>query len=298
MEKLSKQCYAYPEKELYPVHTKEAALQSWKEFKKDIDNYNDLQVDIIAGNFIKSAKLRDFQYPEEPEKPIQTQMIFDQDGTYVAFAKIASLDDVQTVVDTLDSNRDKLNGPFMRKIAVTMFKQADALDLQGPGMVKLERFAGIGLCDPDEMVSQFRKRGGLINMPQDVSSKFYKSYRELQKMQDKEELIKVATQMCDIFSEIDKMYKLASHYGNEIKAPEDICFKYGFGDLIDELQDYLPVKSTSTILSKKALLQNKEAVSKFLEENYGEKAEKDEEVLEKVANLSESGIKALIQVLD
>ena len=54
-------------------------------------------------------------------------------------------------------------------------------------------------------------------------------------MQDKEELIKVATQMCDIFSEIDNMYKLASHYGNEIKAPEDVCFRYGFGDLINEL---------------------------------------------------------------
>ena len=63
MEKLSKQCYAYPEKELYPVHTKEAALQSWQEFKQDLDNYTDNELEYITGRFIKSAKANDFSYP-------------------------------------------------------------------------------------------------------------------------------------------------------------------------------------------------------------------------------------------
>ena len=56
--------------------------------------------------------------------------------------------------------------------------------------------------------------------------------------------------------------------------------------------------STDTILSKKALLESKEAVKEFLSSKYGEKAESDEEVLNKVASLSAEGIKALVQVLD
>jgi hypothetical protein len=228
----------------------------------------------------------------------ETTTISDENGNSVVFSKIASIEDVQNAVDTLNANRETLTGSFMRKIASELFKMADALDLEGAPMQKLERFAGIGLCDPEEMVIQMRKRGGLIDMPAEVSSKFYKAYRELEGMEDKEELIKVATKMCDIFSEIDNMYKLAGYYGTEIEAPEDICFKYGFNDLIDEVSDYLSIKSTSTILSKKALLENKEAVQKFLEEKYGEKTEKDEEILNKVASLSENGLKALIQALE
>lgn len=298
MEKLSKQCYAYPDKELYPVHTKEAALKSFEEFKKDLDNYSEAQIEMIADNFVKSAKLHEFQYTEELEAAPETTTISDEEGNSVTFSKIASIQDVQHVVDTLDASRQTLKGPFLRKVAVALFKDADALDLEGPCMIKLERFAGLGLCDPDEMVSEFCKRGNLIDMPAETSSKFYKTYRELDGMQDKEELIKVATKMCDLFSEIDSLYKLASHYGAEIKAPEDICFRYGVNDLIEEAEDYLPVKSTDTILSKKAVLENKEVVSQFLEEKYGEKPETDEELLNKVSSLSSTGIKALVQVLD
>ena len=35
-----------------------------------------------------------------------------------------------------------------------------------------------------------------------------------------------------------------------------------------------------------------------MEEKYGEKVESDKDVLEKVASLSQSGLKALLQVLD
>lgn len=299
MEKLSKQCYAYPEKELYPVHTKEAALQSWQEFKRDLDNYSMDSLDRIAGNFIKAAKARDFQYTEELEQPAAAETITVNDGDVsVTFSKVASIQDVENVVDTLNASRDTLSGAFMRKVAAAVYKDADGLELEGPAMFKLARFAGIGLCEPEEMLTEFRKRGGLIDMPQQASSKFYQAYRDLEGLEDKEELIKVATQMCDIMSEIDKLYKLASHYGKEIQAPEDVCFKYGFEDLIAEAEDYLRIPSTDTILSKKALLQNKEAVKTFMEEKYGEKVESDKDVLEKVASLSHSGLKALLQVLD
>ena len=290
MEKLNKQCFAYPEKELYPVHTKEAALKSCQEFKNEL----------IAGNFIKSAKVRDFQYPEDAMEvsTAETTVIQDEDGNSVEFSKIASLEDVQSAVDTLNTHRQDFKGPFMRKVAATLYKDADSLDLQGDCMLKLARFAGLGLCEPEEMVLEFRKRGGLINMPNETGSKFYKAYRDLEAVQDKETLMKIATEMHDIMSQIDNMYKLSSHYGKEIQAPEDVCFKHGFEDLIAEAQDYLRVPSTDAILSKKALLESKDTVKAFMEEKYGEKAETDQEILEKVASLSGSGLKALLQVLD
>lgn len=300
MEKLSKQCYAYPEKELYPVHTKEAALQSWQEFKQDLDNYTDNELEYITGRFIKSAKANDFSYPtwEEQEAAPEVTVIEDQQGNSASFSKIASLQDVQTVVDTLQASRETLKGPFMRKVALALYSQADDLALQGVCMKKLARFAGLGVGDPQEAVIEFRKRGGLIDLPQDVTAKFYEQYREFESMQDKDSLVKVANQMCDLFSQLDGIFKLQSYYGNEIQAPEDIFFKDGLDEIAENLDDYLRVPSTDTILSKKALLESKEAVKEFLSSKYGEKAESDEEVLNKVASLSAEGIKALIQVLD
>ena len=202
------------------MHTKEAALQSWQEFKKDLNNYSMDSVDRIAGNFIKAAKVRDFQYPDEIKQEVSAQTITFRDGDVsVTFSKVANLEDVKNVVDTLNSCREMLTGSFLRKIAAAVYKDADEKELEGSSMLKLARLAGIGICDPDDMLSEFRKRGGLIDMPQEASSKFYQAYRDLESIEDKDSLIKVATQMCDIMSEIDKLYKLSSHYGKEIQAP-------------------------------------------------------------------------------
>ena len=107
MEKLSKQCYAYPDKELYPVHTKEAALKSWQEFKRDLKNYTENELDLITGRFVKSAQARDFKYPmwDEGESTPQVQTIKDEEGNSVTFSKIASIQDVNTAVDILNASR-------------------------------------------------------------------------------------------------------------------------------------------------------------------------------------------------
>ena len=300
MEKLSKQCYAYPDKELYPVHTKEAALKSWQEFKRDVKNYTENQLNLITNGFVKSAQARDFKYPtwQTVEATPETQTITDQGGNSATFSKIASIQDVDKAVQIIDASRDTLKGDFMRKVATELWKTADELGLQGSSMQKLARFAGVGVCDPQEVIIEFRKRGGLVNMPQSLTSKFYSTYRDLQAIKDKDSLIKVANQMCDILSEIDGIYKLASHYGAEIQAPEDVCYKIGLSDIANSLQDYLRVPSTDTILSKTALLENKQAVRSFLKEKYAEDAVSDEDILTKVASLSAAGVKALIQVLD
>ena len=300
MENLSNECFAYPEKRLYPIHTKQAALKSWEEFKTDLDNYSMDRIHLIADNFIKTAKLHGISYSMPEEKPVQAEVevLTDDDGTSVQLSKIASLQDVQTAVDTLQSSRGQLKAPFIRKVAQYLYKQADEQALEGQCMVKLARFAGLGLAEPEEIVVEFRKRGALIDMPQQAASQFYKIYRDFENMQNKDGLMKLATQMCDVFSQIDGLYKLERFYGDKIQAPEDICFKIGIQDLINEASDYLTVPSTGTVLSKQALLENKQAVQSFLDEKYGEKAASDEEMLSKVASLSESGIKALLEVLD
>lgn len=300
MENLSNECFAYPEKRLYPIHTKQAALESWKEFSADLDNYSMDRIHLIANNFIKTAKLHNITYEMPEEQPVhaEVEVLTDDDGTSVQLSKIASVEDVQTAVDTLQNSRGQLKAPFIRKVAQYLYKQADEQDLQGECMIKLARFAGLGLAEPEEMIVEFRKRGALIDMPQQVASEFYKIYRDFENLDNKDGMMKLATQMCDVFSQIDGLFKLERYYGNQLQAPEDICFKVGIQDLIDEASDYLTVPSTGTVLSKKALLENKKQISSYLNEKYGEELKSDEEMLSKVASLSESGIKALLEVLD
>lgn len=300
MEELSKQCYACPAKKLYPVHTKQAALSSYQEFKKDIDNYSADQIDAIASNFIKSAAALDFKYPEDEVNYAQpeVQVIEAPNGFSVKMSKVASIQDVNKVLDTLEDSRESLEMSFIRKIAKSVFDQADQMGLEGEGMLKLEKWAGLGTCDPVEVVQEFRKRGALINIPDKMESEFYATYRELEKQQDGQELVKNASVMCDVLSGIDQMYKLAQFYGTRINKPEDVCFRYGVDDCIEAAQDYLHVPSTGTIMSKKAVLEEKEAVKDFFKSKYGQDIEDDEKLLEKVSSLSASGIKALIEVLD
>lgn len=67
METLNRECYAYPDKQLYPVHTKQAALDSYKEFEQDLGKYSQDRIKLIADNFIKAASVHDIKYPVHQE---------------------------------------------------------------------------------------------------------------------------------------------------------------------------------------------------------------------------------------
>lgn len=300
MANLSKDCFAYPQKQMYPVHTKQAALASMAQFEKDINQYTQATINKIAANFIKAANLHNIEYTMTQEPAPEVHKYVSEDGLTLTISKMSSEQDVEKLVKNFEQYRVSLPLNFIKKAALNAYLQADQLDIDCKAMKKLARFAGLGVGDPEQMASQFGKRAGLIEMPEKLKSDFYKTYKSIydNAAQQDSELYKKASQLCDIMDSIDKMYKLQSYYGDQLKAPQDVCYEESVDDLINEAEDYLRVDSTNTVLSKRALLDHKQKVQNFLKEYYGYDTCEDKDVLSKVASLSETGIKALIKELE
>lgn len=298
MGTLSKDCYAYPAKELYPIHTKQAALNSYKEFQHDIDKYSIDSIKMIAANFIKAASVHDIKYPcAQAAKSRQCVDIQLDNGTVVSMTKIQNLQDADKAVAMLDQIRDTIELKSLRKVARYIVNECEKLSLYPTDSIKLHKYAGFGLGNAQQMAAQFRKRGTLMLLPESIKSQFYQAYRNLDQ-QDAQTMYKQSAAICDMLDGIDRLYKLESHYGNEISKPQDVCFSQTLDTMIKQASDYLGVESTSTILSKKALLQDKQKVAKFFADKYGAQIKDDNDMLNKVATLSSTGIKALIKELE
>jgi len=99
------------------------------------------------------------------------------------------------------------------------------------------------------------------------------------------------------------MYGLNEHYGQRmgdsvLMAPEQVCFGQNIDDLTKEAADMLHVPSIDAVLSKKAVLERKNAINGFFNEYFGaSEAENDEKLLEKVASLDENTANALLNAL-
>jgi hypothetical protein len=177
-------------------------------------------------------------------------------------------------------------------------------DLNEPDMRKIASIAGVGVGDKDEILEQFDKRATLIELPVDQQTGFWDFSRNLHEISD-EDFYKEATltKICDTMDEIDRMYGLNEHYGKKmgdsvLKSPEQVCFGQNLDDLTKEAADMLHVPSIDTVLSKKAVLERKDAINGFFNTYFGaENAENDEKLLEKVASLDENTANALLQAL-
>lgn len=298
MGTLSKDCYAYPAKELYPIHTKQAALNSYKEFQHDIDKYSMDSIKAIAANFIKAASVHGIKYPcAQAAKSRQCVDIQLDNGTVVSMTKIQNLQDADKAIAMLDQIRGNIQLKSLRKVARYIVNECQKLSLQPSDCIKLHKYAGLGLGDAQEMSAQFRKRGTLMLLPEKVKSQFYQAYRNLDQ-QDAQSMYKQSAAICDLLDGIDRLYKLESHYGKQLSKPQDVCFSQTIDTMIKQASDYLGVRSTSTILSKKALLQDKQKVARFFADKYGAQIKDDNDMLDKVAALSSTGIKALIKELE
>ena len=297
MSELSSECFAYPQKKKYPVHTKQAALASFEQFKRDIEDYSIQRIDAITSNFVKAASLHNIKYNMQA----QTQPLMNQyqtsDGSFINFTKVASASDIPHVVEFLQKLRNDYPLQELRKVAICLYSDIDGMQGAPQLMQKVANFAGLGFGQPQQMLQQFLKRGSLINMPFEVKSAFYKTYNDF-KDADQQTLFKKSSQMCDLLDGIDRLYKLAGYYDTKLKRPQEVCFSQNLDTLIKEAQDYLTVASTGTIMSKSALLQNKDRVKEFFNQYYQIPVNSDAEMLQKVAALSETGIKTLVKELE
>lgn len=298
MQILDNSCYAYPQKHMYPIHTKQAALQSYEQFKHDIQRYSKDRVDVIADKLIKAAKFHGIQFTQLQATPRQTVKVDLQGGKSVSITKIASENDLNQLMDMLQKNSSKLTNGDIQKIAQAVFPYCDQLDIDSQNMNKLASLAGYGVCDAAEMAQQLLKRANKVQLPQKQQREVFALYREVQKNAQSDELFKTSAKVFSTLSKIDQMYKLASFYGKQLKSPTDTCYGQTMDQLINQAEDYLLVPSTETILSKKAMLQHKQAIKDFLNEYYSESFKDDEEMFTKVASLSRHGISTLIQKLD
>ena len=298
MQILDNSCYAYPQKHMYPIHTKQAALQSYEQFKHDIQRYSKDRVDVIADKLIKAAKFHGIQFAQLQPASRQTVKVDLQDGKSVSITKVASEQDLNQLMQMLQQNSQKLTNGDIQKIAQAVFPYCDQLDLDSDNMNKLASLAGYGVCDAAQMAQQLLKRANKVDLPQKQQRQVFALYREVQKNAQSDELFKTSAKVFSTLSKIDSMYKLASFYGKQLKSPADTCYGQTMDSLIDQAQDYLHVSSTGTILSKKAMLQKKEAIKGFLDEYYSESCKDDQEMFTKVAGLSRHGISTLIQKLD
>lgn len=299
MAELDKECFADQSRKKYPIFSKQAALESFKEFKDDIDKYEQQDITRITNNFIKAANAFDICYNVSQQEASPQVDTYDTSAGTLTISKIASQQNLEDFITSLDTVRQQIPLSDLRKIASdVLFKIEDTID--SPMQRKLQIYAGFGVCDPEGIVSQFKKRAFLINVPRSVQKQFYDVYNSLEasKNADAEVMYKCATVLCDTLDDMDRMYKLSQYYGSKLKRPQEVCFGETLDDLTEEASDYLHVASTDTILSKKALLESKPAVVEFLKDKYQYQTEDDDKMFSKIASLSNTGVKGLIQAVN
>lgn len=298
MTQLSKECYADQTKEKYPIFSKEAALSSFKEFRQDLDKYDEQAITRITNNFIKAANTFDINY-EIPDEEVSQKDTYQTEAGTLSISKIATQQNLQDFISSLDQIRETIPLRDIRKIASdVLFKVQDTIDT--PMQRKLQVYAGFGVCDPEGIIKQFKKRAFIVNIPRSAEKQFYDTYNTLEafKNTDEQAMYKCATVLCDTLDEIDRMYKLSQYYGTKLSKPEEVCFGETIDDLTEQASDYLHINSTDTILSKKALLEAKPAVLSYIEDKYQYKPETDEQMFTKIASMTNIGIKGLIEAVN
>jgi hypothetical protein len=95
------------------------------------------------------------------------------------------------------------------------------------------------------------------------------------------------------------MYSNTHRYGHDLKHPEDVCFGQGVDDLLKEASDLAYIESIDTTISKKALLERKNAVNSFFSEYFGASEALDgDDLVAKVASLDENIANALLEAIE
>ena len=309
MEPLSKECFADQYNCKYPIHTKEAAYNSFQEYCNEKSTISDSIKGEIEANFQKAASFHEITLEEPQVKQASVEMhTLAEDGAEsgVSMPLITSIEEMNMCTGYLLEKRASASCKQLREASKYLLWAAANSDqsLDTPEMKKIAAIAGVGVGDKDEILEQFDKRATMIELPIDQQTAFWDFSRQLHAMSD-DEFYKIATltKICDTMDEIDQMYGLNHQYNkiacdSVLKSPEDVCFGQNMDDLTKEASDMLHVPSIDTVLSKKALLERKNGVNSFFETYFGEKeAENDEKMFEKVANLDENTANALIKYI-
>jgi hypothetical protein len=309
MEPLSKECFADQYNCKYPIHTKEAAYNSFQDYCKEKDTINDALKAEIDANFQKAASFHEIELSEPVIKEASREMhTLAEEGAEegVSMPIISSMEELKQCKDYLLEKRASMSCKSLREASKYLLWGAanSDSDLSDPDMRKIAMLAGVGVGDKEEILEQFDKRATLIELPVDQQTGFWEFSRKLHAISD-EEFYKEATltKICDTMDEIDRMYGLNTRYGQKMGdstliAPEQVCFGQNIDDLTKEAADMLHVASIDTVLSKKAVLERKNAINGFFDSYFGDDpVEIDADLLEKVATMDKNTANALLKEL-
>ena len=309
MEPLSKECFADQYNCKYPIHTKEAAYNSFQDYCKEKGAIADELKPEIEANFKKAASFHEIELTEPVVKEASREIhTLAEEGAEegVSMPIISSIEDLKQCKDYLLEKRASMSCKSLREASKYLLWGAanSDSDLSDPDMRKIAMLAGVGVGDKEEILEQFDKRATLIELPVDQQTGFWEFSRKLHNISD-EEFYKEATltKICDTMDEIDRMYGLNTRYGQKMGdstliAPEQVCFGQNIDDLTKEAADMLHVASIDTVLSKKAVLERKNAINGFFDSYFGDDpVEIDADLLEKVATMDKNTANALLKEL-
>ncbi len=309
MEPLSKECFADQYNCKYPIHTKEAAYNSFQDYCREKGEISDIMKPEIEANFQKAAAFHEITLEEPQVKEASREMhTLAEDGATegIFMPVIKSAEEIEQCANYLLEKRASMSCKSLREASkYLLWAVANSdFDMNGPYERKIAALAGVGVGVKDEILEQFDKRATLVELPVDQQTGFWDFSRKLHQISD-EEFYKVATlnKICDTMDEIDRMYGLNEHYGKKmgdsvLQSPEQVCFGQNIDDLTKEAADMLHVPSIDAVLSKKAVLERKNAINGFFESYFGDLAEEnDKDLFDKIARLDKNTANALLNAL-
>lgn len=305
MEELHSSCFANPAQRKYPVHTKEAALKSYKTYSREKSSYIPEKQALIEENFEKAASLHNITYPElTKEAAKETPTVSFRAGEFcITMSKTASLDSLYEQARHLNSIRCVCSGESLRKAASYIFLEAvkKNADLDKPEMRKISALAGFGIGDREHIIDAFAKRASSFSRDSAEYKHVMEIIRTVEDMDD-DAFYKKAC-LDKIFESLDRIDSVLcpenmTKYGRELETPESVCYEKQLTDVYKEVEDCLLVHSTGTVLSKQALLERSLQVDGFFFDHYGQVPYgSNEEMFTKIANLPQEVSEALIEEL-
>lgn len=304
MEKLAKECYAYPELDMYPIHTKQAATESIKLFQTQQHNFMPAVRSKIAARLETAADFH--QIGLEKQAYAQPQLIDMPVGAAsVAFSVPKSLEQAKQLAmhitklaglgNTLSDLRDAA------RVGITVISDtADANNWHddlflGSEVRALMKMAGLGVGDKETVADEFRKRAFLIACSPRERKQLMDVARSIENMDDSDFMKKASLDtFCDTLDAIDTQFGLKHQYGHSIQDPKQACYAQDVFDLHKQAADRLYIPSTDTILSKQALMEQKQAAQAYFSHFHNQNIENQAQLMEKVASLDEKEVNHFI----
>lgn len=171
MEKLAKECYAYPELDMYPIHTKEAAAESIQLFETQKQNFVPAVRAKIASKLATAADFHEIgvtkvasELPALIDVPIG--------AASVSFSAPSTLDQAKELAmhitklaglgNTLRDVRDAARvGIMVISDAADTNNWSDEL-FGDSGVCEMMKMAGLGIGDKEKVADEFRKRASVV----------------------------------------------------------------------------------------------------------------------------------------